>query len=148
MILKQCLIRTVSENVNPIPASDTPESFPGFQPITGNFVYCPNQFFEVCIPNCSCGATRIVAYLIRATLGWLDANGNPLREDIRVSYRDVIEQAGISRGSIKGALAEAVGSGFIEQTGDAVAGSAGVTGQLASRATLNAEHYSSPQRKQ
>ena len=52
--------------------------FQGFEPLTGNFLYCPNQFFEVCLPNYSRGVVRLVAFMLRKTLGWLDKDGNPI----------------------------------------------------------------------
>ena len=60
-------------------------SFSGFKPPTSNTTYTPNQFFDVVVPNFSRGVVRIVAYLIRKTLGWCDANGNPQEEQIQFS---------------------------------------------------------------
>jgi len=98
-------------------ASDRKESavrsFLGFEPIEANFLYCPNQFFDVCLPNCSRGVVRLVAFLLRKTLGWLDEEGNPLQENVAVSYAKLIEQAGISRGAIRPAVDEAIAAGFI-----------------------------------
>lgn len=54
-----------------------------------------------------------MAYILRQTLGWLDVNGKPLQQDIVVSYRDLIQRAGVSRGAISPALKEAVDSGFL-----------------------------------
>lgn len=87
--------------------------FAGFDPLNSNYVYCPNQFFDVCIPHCSRGAVRIIAYVLRQTLGWLDENGIPLRQEIQVSYSELIERAGVSRGAIGPALQEAVDAKFI-----------------------------------
>ena len=94
-------------------------AFDGFEPLTGNYVYCPNQFFDVCLPHCSRGAVRIIAYVLRQTLGWLDEEGNPKQQEIRISHCDLILKAGVSKGSIGPALAEAVATGFIrcEQVG-------------------------------
>ena len=89
------------------------QSFRGFEPLTANYVYCPNQFFDVCLPNCSRGAVRIVAYVLRQTLGWLDRKGNPIQQEISVSYRELIEKAGVSRGAIGPSLKEAVDAGFL-----------------------------------
>ncbi|QDT41750.1 hypothetical protein Pan241w_18130 [Gimesia alba] len=87
--------------------------FDGFEHLTANYLYCPNQFFEVCLPHHSRGTVRLVAYLLRKTLGWLDTEGSPIEQDISVSYRDLINEAGISRGAIRKALDEAVAGGFI-----------------------------------
>ncbi|MFY9255608.1 MAG: hypothetical protein WAO83_19295 [Fuerstiella sp.] len=88
-------------------------TFPGFEPLTANYVYCPNQFLDLCLPNCSRGAVRIVGYLLRETLGWLDRDGQPLKQEITVRYQDLIQKAGVSRGAIAPAIEEAIRSGFI-----------------------------------
>lgn len=101
----------------PVPAEwllirgDVGPVFRGFE--RPNTVYVPNQFFDVCLPHCSGGAVRLVAYLLRQTLGWLDADGNPLHERVALSYRDLVEKAGISRRLIRAALDEAVEAKFI-----------------------------------
>ncbi len=87
--------------------------FNGFEHLTANYLYCPNQFFEVCLPHNSRGTVRLVAYMLRKTLGWLDKEGNPIEQNICISYRDLITEAGISRGSIRKALDDAVAGGFI-----------------------------------
>ncbi|QDV48463.1 hypothetical protein [Gimesia fumaroli] len=87
--------------------------FNGFEHLTANYLYCPNQFFDVCLPHHSRGTVRLVAYLLRKTLGWLDREGNPIEQEISISYRDLINEAGISRGAIRKALDEAVTAGFI-----------------------------------
>ena len=99
---------TANNNQRPVK-----NSFRGFEPLTANYVYCPNQFFDVCLPNCSRGAVRIVAYVLRQTLGWLDRKGNPIQQEISVSYRELIEKAGVSRGAIGPSLKEAVDAGFL-----------------------------------
>ncbi|MEZ6129012.1 MAG: hypothetical protein R3C59_10035 [Planctomycetaceae bacterium] len=106
-------------------------NFPGFEPLDANYVYCPNQFLDLCLPNCSRGAVRIAGYLLRETLGWLDKNGQPLKQQIIVRYRDLIQKAGVSRGAIGPALAEAVQSGFIQCCQSAEHKSAGNAGQSA-----------------
>jgi hypothetical protein len=80
---------------------------------TSNTTYCPNQFFDVCLPHASRGCVRLVAYLIRCTLGWSDARGNPQEERVAVSYSELIEKAHISRDMIRAALNEAVDGHFI-----------------------------------
>ncbi len=91
------------------------DGFPGFEHLTANYIYCPNQFFDVCLPHCSRGAVRLVAYLLRRTLGWLDANGDPIEQDIQVTYQELINEARISRGAISKAINEAITAGFIVQ---------------------------------
>lgn len=91
----------------------SPERFRGFEYPDANYIYCPNQFFDVCLCTASRPVVRLVAYILRRTLGWLDKNGEPVEQNISVSYRDLIESAGVSRGSIRTALNDAVSGGFI-----------------------------------
>lgn len=88
--------------------------FQGFKAPTSNTTYTPNQFFDVVIPNFSRGVVRIVAYLLRKTLGWCDANGNPQEEQIEVTYAELERKAGVSRDMIRGALDDALAGHLIE----------------------------------
>lgn len=88
-------------------------AFAGFASPTSNTLYCPNQFFDVCLPHRSRGCVRIVAYMLRKTLGWSDAQGNPLHEQVTFTYDELIREANVSRDSIKPAVAEAEQFGFI-----------------------------------
>jgi hypothetical protein len=107
------------------------KSFEGFELPKSNYVFCPNQFFDVCLKSKSRGMVRIVAYIIRQTLGWLDENGQPVNETVKVSYRDLIEKAGVSRGAIGKALQQAVACGFLERS---VGGQANAKGQASQTA--------------
>ena len=100
--------------IEPTNSASIGRKFPGFEPIEANFIFCPNQFFDLCLSNCSRGTIRLVAYIIRRTLGWLDKNGNPVEQDISVSYSDLVRRANISRRSIPDAIQEAIKHGFIE----------------------------------
>lgn len=95
-------------------SADASIGFEGFEPLSANYVYCPNQFFDVCLKSNSRGMVRVVAYILRQTLGWLDKNGEPVNQTVEVSYSDLVTKAGISRGAIKKALNQAVALGFIE----------------------------------
>jgi hypothetical protein len=106
-------------------------TFAGFQPPTSNTTYTPNQFFDVCLPHASQGCLRVVAYLIRRTLGWCDALGNPQRERIEVSHRELERRAGISHAVIRGALDEAIAKHFVECIREGRASSAGDSGEPA-----------------
>ncbi len=88
-------------------------SFSGFQLPTSNTTYTPNQFFDVCLPHYSRGVVRLVAYMIRKTLGWCDRDGNPQEENILIPYQDLVEHAGISRGAIRQTIDEAIAGRFI-----------------------------------
>ena len=105
------------------------QSFPGFEPLTGNFLYCPNQFLDICLPNSSRGTARIVAYVLRQTLGWLDEDGNPINERVRVSYSDFVKKAGVSKGSIHAAVNEAIAAGYLVQCEIGAPNSAGSAGR-------------------
>lgn len=87
--------------------------FEGFALPTSNTLYCPNQFFDVCLPNCSRGCVRIVAYMLRKTLGWCDAEGKPLKERFTITYGEIERHAGVSRDMIKAALTQAIEGCFI-----------------------------------
>lgn len=87
--------------------------FSGFTPLDANYLYCPNQFLDVCLPHSSRGVVRLVAYILDQTLGWLDSQGNPISQNISVSYQQLITSAGISRGAIRTAIDEAVTAKFI-----------------------------------
>jgi hypothetical protein len=76
----------------------TAGAFQGFKPPTSSTTYTPNQFFDVVLPHASRGCLRAVAYLIRKTLGWSDEEGNPQNPEAHVSFREFIDQAGVSRG--------------------------------------------------
>lgn len=95
-------------------SSKASSTFQGFKTPTSNTTYTPNQFFDIVIPNFPRGVVRIVAYLLRKTLGWCDANGNPQEEQIRVSYSELEQRAGVSRDMIRSALDAALAGHLIE----------------------------------
>ncbi len=95
-----------------IPEEGPTGSFSGFAAPASNTTYLPNQFFDVCLPHSSRGVVRIVAYMLRKTLGWCDANGEPQDKRRVVSYSE-LEGVGLARGMIRKALDEAVASHFL-----------------------------------
>ena len=113
------------------PADAREPAFAGFAPPTSNTTYCPNQFFDVCLPHYPRGVVRLVAYLIRKTLGWSDAHGRPQAERHAVSYAELAGRAGISRDMIRATIDRAVQGQFIRcvrQPQPKRAGRPGVTG--------------------
>jgi hypothetical protein len=89
--------------------------FEGFVLPTSNTTYAPNQFFDVCLPHYPRGVVRLVAYVIRKTLGWCDAHGNPQSERHRISFNELESKAGISRDMIRSAVEEAIAGHFIRR---------------------------------
>lgn len=119
------------------------QQFAGFEPPTANFIYCPNQFFDLCLPNYSRNVSRLVGCLLYKTLGWLDKNGEPIEQNISLSYRDIITDAGISRGAIRTAIDQAISAGFIactQQGRRRAQGEAGQTARYALRWTTDSEY--------
>ncbi len=89
------------------------QPFLGFEPLNSNYVYCPNQFLDICLKSNSRGMVRSVAFILRQTLGWLDANGQPINQTVRVPYTRLINEAGVSERAIPKAISLALASGFI-----------------------------------
>jgi hypothetical protein len=87
--------------------------FPGFLEFRSNVTFVPIQFFTVVIPHSPVSVVRIVGYVLRKLLGWVDEHGNPTREQVRFTWRELIESAGVSRDLIEQALAEAIKRHFI-----------------------------------
>ena len=81
-------------------------SFPGFADFRANVTFVPIQFFTCVLPYCSRGVVRIVGYALRKVLGWVDEHGNPTHEQLRFTYRELVERAGVSRDAITEALRE------------------------------------------
>ena len=92
----------MSHQASPAPA------FPGFPDFRANVTFVPLQFFTVVLPHCSRGTVRVVGYALRKVLGWVDTHGNPTREQLRFTYRELIAHAGVSRTCIAEALREAL----------------------------------------
>lgn len=88
-------------------------SFHGYSPPTSNTTYTPNQFFDVVLPYSSRGVVRLVAYMIRKTLGWSDHDGNPQEPTISFTYKELAEQANLSRQGIRETLNDAIAARFI-----------------------------------
>jgi hypothetical protein len=96
-------------------AANGPDSrrFSGFKPLDANYIYCPNDFFEVCLRHQSRVVVRLVGYILRETLGHLDKEGSPVRRDFSLSYLDIARGAGVSLRSVRIGLDEAIAGNFI-----------------------------------
>src|SRR3954468_7176828 len=95
------------------PSPDAPK-FEGFAPLQSNTTYCPNQFFDVVLPHFSRGVVRLVGYVIYRTFAWSDRDGRPMSEQHKVSYREMVEKAGISRGALKEAIDHAIRGNLLQ----------------------------------
>ena len=95
-------------------ATESTPVFPGFPDFQANVTFTPRQFFTVVVPHPPRGVVRIVGFVLRKILGWVDRNGNPTQTRVRLTYREIVEQAGVSREEIPKALAHAVDNNFIK----------------------------------
>lgn len=103
--------------------------FQGFAALQSNSTYCPNQFFDLVLPHFSRGVVRLVGYIIYRTFAWSDRDGRPLNEQHPISYRELIEQAGISRGALRQAIEEAVRANLIQRVRHGHAACAGAAAE-------------------
>ncbi len=93
---------------------NSPTAFPGFPDFRANVTFVPLQFFTVVLPHRSRGCVRLVGFMLRRLLGWVDADGNPTHEQLQFTYRELVEAAGISRDAIASVLTEAQTHRLIE----------------------------------
>jgi hypothetical protein len=97
-----------------LPSAPKQRQFEGFAPLQSNTTYCPNQFFDVVLPHFPRGVVRLVGYVIYRTFAWSDRDGRPMSEQHKVSYRELIEKAGISRGALKEAIEQAIRGNLLQ----------------------------------
>ncbi|HQH25889.1 MAG TPA: hypothetical protein PLP17_00720 [Oligoflexia bacterium] len=108
-----------------------PSAFSGYPFPSSNTTYTPNQFFDVVLPHSSRGCVRLVAYMLRRTLGWSDKNGNPIEERLTFSYSELVQKAGIARSMIRSCLDEAESRHFIRCVQQGSPNELGVRGKSA-----------------
>jgi len=109
------MISPESQGARPeIPPPLNQLEFEGFAPLQSNTTYCPNQFFDVVLPHFPRGVVRLVGYIIYRTFAWSDRDGRPMSEQHRVSYRELIEKAGISRGALRQAIDQAIRGNLLQ----------------------------------
>lgn len=92
---------------------DAEKRFAGFESLDANFIYCPNQYLDLCLRHCKRGALRAISFVLVETLKWRDEAGNPINQQIAVPHSRLIKEAKISRGAVGPALKEAVDKGFL-----------------------------------
>jgi hypothetical protein len=114
------------------PFRRTESQFRGFPEFRSNVLYCPKQFFTVVVPNSSVNCIRIVSYMLRKTLGWVDESGEPIQERHEFSYRDLEQAAGVSHSRLREAVADALKSNFIRRIHKARVQTQGVRAQSGS----------------
>lgn len=123
--------------------------FAGYPLLTSNTTFTPNGFFDVAVPTLPLPALRVVAFLIRRTLGWSDARGNPLHTVHQLSWKELANGAGVSRSKIGAALNLAIQKHFIECHSSGRANSQGVRFQVAQfelKWSSSREYTADPQR--
>lgn len=98
-----------------LPSARTELQFRGFPEFRSNVLYCPKQFFTIVIPNSSVNCIRVVAHMLRKTLGWVDENGDPIQEQHEFSHRDLEQAAGVSHSRLNEALDDALKFNFIRR---------------------------------
>lgn len=106
------------------------ESFAGFEQLDANFVWTPNQFLDYCVATHDRGVVRLVGYVLFQTLRLLDENGVPVTQDISVSFKKIVERAGVSRGAAGASIRAAMKDNFIDCVQSPVANTAGQHGQV------------------
>lgn len=105
-------------------------SFAGFERLDANFVWTPNQFLDFCVATHDRGVVRLVGYVLFQTLRLLDDNGVPVTQDISVSFKKIVERAGVSRGAAGPSIETALAGNFIDCVQSPVANAAGKNGQV------------------
>lgn len=102
----------------------------GFAALQSNTTYCPNQFFDLVLPHFSRGLVRLVAYVIYRIFAWSDRDGRPMNEQHPISYRELIERAGISRGALRQAIEDALRANLIQRVRQGRAACAGAAAEV------------------
>jgi hypothetical protein len=67
-----------------------------------------------------------VGYAIYRTFAWSDRDGRPISEQHKVSYRELIEKAAISRGALKEAIEQAIRGNLLQCVKQGHASQAGI----------------------
>lgn len=123
-----------------LPFARTEPHFWGFPEFRSNVVYCPKQFFTVVVPNSSVNCIRVVAHMLRKTLGWVDESGERIQERHEFTYREFEERAGIVHSGLQKAVDEALAAGFIRRDQKARIQTLGVQAKSASYEPVWDEH--------
>ena len=90
-------------------------SFAGFRSLKANFTPTPNQYFDKVVGHYHPCVERVVALLIRSTLGWEDPDTGERRLEAELALKDFICPE-MSESSARKGIAGAIEAGFIVQT--------------------------------
>lgn len=92
-----------------------PPKFNGFRSLTANFTTVPNQYFDRVVGHYHPCVERVVAILIRATLGWEDPDTGERRLEAELALSDFVRPE-LSESSARRGIAGAIEAGFVMQT--------------------------------
>ena len=100
---------------------DSHQNFNGFR--EDLFLLAPHQFSDIVIPSAeSVDLVRVVAYMFYQSLGRRDLDGNirKPKQEIHLSDRILIQEAGLKKANIKPSLEEAVRRHYLRHTGNRI----------------------------
>lgn len=101
--------------------NSSPISFGGFPSLEANFTPVPNIFFDFVVPNFPECVIKVVAVIIRATLGWNDPVTGERRIEAELSLSDIQRRGQMSRSAARDGVRKALESGLITETAGAYA---------------------------
>jgi len=90
-------------------------NFKGFRSLKANFTATPNQYFDKVVGHCHPCVERVVAILIRSTLGWEDPDTGERRLEAELALSDFVRPE-LSRNSARTGIAGAIEMGFLIET--------------------------------
>ncbi|MCA9427441.1 MAG: hypothetical protein KC994_20335 [Candidatus Omnitrophica bacterium] len=92
----------------------SPIHFQGFYSRQGNRTFIPNQFFDEVIPNESLAVIKVVAAIIRNTIGWRNQFGFQ-RQQVSLSVTELERKTNLSRRALRLALNKACEKNYVER---------------------------------
>ena len=90
-------------------------TFTGFKSLRANFTAVPNQFFDRVVGHYHPCVERVIAILIRSTLGWEDPDTGERRLEAELALSDFVRPQ-LCESSARKGIAGAIEAGFITQT--------------------------------
>ena len=89
--------------------------FVGFKSLAANFTTVPNQYFDHIVGHYHPCVERVVAILIRSTLGWADPDTGERRLEAALALKDFVRPE-LSECSARRGIAGAIEAGFVIET--------------------------------